>query len=384
MKLKKVVSNLLSMGLVLLAIPLGAVMAAEKPTWAYSPGGSYAVLIASPREGDAITIGEDIAFQFDRKHPQSGNFNNYAGIFTIAEDGSPNTSSGIARNYNLDAAILEDEYFSISLDTGGLQPGEYYFGYGIRDKEGKNPDNFAAQYMRITLLAAKPEASPQPSAIPSPRPTASPSPSGAEAPATGPVDASDEGKWVESGLRWKYQLEGVWLSDGWYNIEDKWYLFDSNGYMLNGWQKRGSNWYYLGFNGAMRIGWCKVGNLWYYMSSSGIMQTGWRQITSPAGSKWYYFHTSGTMHSGWLLYESEGSKTADWYYLRPGGDMAVGWQKVGSAWHYFEPSGRMYKGWLNIFGNWYYLAPENGVMVTGSRIIGGKRYTFAANGEWQR
>ena len=37
--------------------------------------------------------------------------------------------------------------------------------------------------------------------------------------------------------------------------------------------------------------------------------------------------------------------------------------------------------WIKDNGNWYYL-DSNGYMVTGTKTIGGKTYSFASNGVW--
>ena len=53
------------------------------------------------------------------------------------------------------------------------------------------------------------------------------------------------------GKRWWYQFsDGSYAknngtNNGWYNINDRWYLFDTNGYMLTGHQVIGGNEYYL-------------------------------------------------------------------------------------------------------------------------------------------
>ena len=41
----------------------------------------------------------------------------------------------------------------------------------------------------------------------------------------------------------------------------------------------------------------------------------------------------------------------------------------------------MQTGWIQLSGKWYYL-DSSGVMVTGTRVIDGKSYTFNSSGVW--
>lgn len=49
-----------------------------------------------------------------------------------------------------------------------------------------------------------------------------------------------------------------------------------------------------------------------------------------------------------------------------------GWHKSGSYWYYYKNK-RLQKGWLELSNRWYYLG-TNGRMVTGLKLINGKRY----------
>lgn len=65
-------------------------------------------------------------------------------------------------------------------------------------------------------------------------------------------------------------------------INGKWYLFDSEGWMLYDWKLSGDYWYYLGNSddGSMKSGWLLKNNKWYYLGDSrdGSMKTGWQKI----------------------------------------------------------------------------------------------------------
>jgi len=80
-----------------------------------------------------------------------------------------------------------------------------------------------------------------------------------------------QASWQESNGKWRnLNSSAQGYSTGWEQIGGKWYLFDSNGWMLTGWQKDGANWYYMLESGEMvRNGW--IGD--YYLTSSGAMAT---------------------------------------------------------------------------------------------------------------
>jgi hypothetical protein len=142
-------------------------------------------------------------------------------------------------------------------------------------------------------------------------------------------------------------------NSGWVYEDGVWYLIDAGGQMLTGWQWVDAAWYYLDSDGVMQTGWVKDGGSWYYLSGNGAMRTGWLYD----GGNWYYLAGNGAMQTGWV--KDDGS----WYYLRENGKMVAG-------------------TWLHdTDGNWYYLS-GNGKMLTGTQTIGGKTYTFKANGVW--
>jgi len=109
------------------------------------------------------------------------------------------------------------------------------------------------------------------------------------------------GEWIEdttSGKWWYKHNDGTYTKSGWEQIDGKWYLFDSNGWMLYDWKKDGNTWYFLGGSGdgSMKTGWVITNNKWYYFNTSGAMQTGWQEINN----EWYYLDSSGAMQTGWI------------------------------------------------------------------------------------
>ncbi|MDR3598526.1 GH25 family lysozyme [Clostridium sp.] len=112
------------------------------------------------------------------------------------------------------------------------------------------------------------------------------------------------GEWQEgtgdnAGKWWYKHSDGSYTKNGWEQIDGKWYLFDSNGWMLYDWKQDGNTWYFLGNanDGSMKTGWQLINGKWYYFNTSGAMQTGWVQVNN----NWYYFDVNGSMCTGWIV-----------------------------------------------------------------------------------
>jgi N-acetylmuramoyl-L-alanine amidase len=111
------------------------------------------------------------------------------------------------------------------------------------------------------------------------------------------------GQWIfDSKLcKWWYKhSDGSYTKDSWEKVDNKWYLFDAEGWMLYDWKLDGDKWYYLGNpnDGVMKTGWILLGDKWYYFGgeNDGAMKIGWQKIDE----KWYYFNLSGEMQTGWI------------------------------------------------------------------------------------
>lgn len=109
------------------------------------------------------------------------------------------------------------------------------------------------------------------------------------------------GTWIEdkpTGRWWYKHEDGSYTQNGWEYIDNKWYFFNSDGWMTYDWKKDGNNWYYLSDSddGAMKTGWILIDNKWYYFNESGAMQTGWQEVNGD----WYYLDHTGTMQTGWI------------------------------------------------------------------------------------
>lgn len=145
--------------------------------------------------------------------------------------------------------------------------------------------------------------------------------------------SSVKGEWIFDKYknRWWYKhSDGLCTKDGWEKINDKWYYFDSEGWMIFDWKRYGYTWYYLSDS-----------------NNDGSMKTGWMFNNN----KWYYCDETGAMKTGWL------KDNGEWYYLDP-------------------TNGDMKTGWVNIDGK-YYLLDSHGVMYSNITAYG---YSFDSNG----
>ena len=105
-------------------------------------------------------------------------------------------------------------------------------------------------------------------------------------------DNIDSGTWESVGQKWKLKLpDGTYAASRWAFLNDKWYLFGTDKYMMTGWQQVDGKWYYLNQMGDMVSGWLEDHGLWYWLESSGEMVSGWKQINN----LWYYFGADGAM-----------------------------------------------------------------------------------------
>lgn len=204
------------------------------------------------------------------------------------------------------------------------------------------------------------------------------------------ISSSPSGGWVKDAKGWWYKRsDGSYPRNTWLKL-DAWYWFDGNGYAVTGWNLINSRWYYFDANCRMLTGWQKIEGKWYYMNSNGDMLTGWQLI----GGRWYYLtpenqkdkdHPHGSMQVGFV---DDGGKYT--YYCRPKaengapeGSMVMGWYIINGSWYYFnddkdcQPIGSMMR---NHWVGKYYLKDDGKMAKSETLEIGGKEYTFDANG----
>lgn len=109
-------------------------------------------------------------------------------------------------------------------------------------------------------------------------------------------------------------------------------------------------------------GWNKKNGRWWY-SPDPANKTYYRAEWKLINDKWYLFDADGWCKTGWVYYQTYQNKKDVWYYLDTiGCDMAIGWKLVDGKWYYFNSNGEMQTGWIKDNGKDYCLY-SNGEMV---------------------
>ena len=139
---------------------------------------------------------------------------------------------------------------------------------------------------------------------------------------------------LPSNVNWQRDAKGWWIlnPDGtypkaqWLWINNRWYYFNQEGYMLTGWLFYNNAWYYFeekegSEQGKMSLGWKEIRGFWYYFceeagAENGKMRTGWQEVKG----KWYYLNPEDSAENGKMLFNTK----VDGYTL--GADGA--WQKI--------------------------------------------------------
>lgn len=85
-------------------------------------------------------------------------------------------------------------------------------------------------------------------------------------------DASESVKsgWKKEMDGWKYSnMDGSYAQGCFAAVENKWYYFDQDGYMVKGWQKVSDDWYYFDSKGHMVTGTIEIGGSSYVFGNGG-------------------------------------------------------------------------------------------------------------------
>ena len=124
---------------------------------------------------------------------------------------------------------------------------------------------------------------------------------------------------LPSNINWQRDAKGWWIlnPDGsypksqWLWINNRWYYFNQEGYMLIGWLFYNNAWYYFEENegseqGKMSLGWKELHGFWYYFSEevgaeNGKMRTGWQELKG----KWYYLNPQAGVDNGKMLFNTK-------------------------------------------------------------------------------
>lgn len=76
--------------------------------------------------------------------------------------------------------------------------------------------------------------------------------------------------WKKGADGWKYRnSDGSFVQGCFVAVDNKWYYFDQDGYMVKGWQKVNDDWYYFDSKGHMTTGTIEIGGSSYTFDKGG-------------------------------------------------------------------------------------------------------------------
>ena len=236
--------------------------------------------------------------------------------------------------------------------------------------------------------------------------------------AAAPVSVS-AASWQQNNTGWWWQEDdSSYPTSTWKSIYEKWYYFDSYGYMLGkGWHWIDGKCYYMYSGGDM------AANAWIdgcYVDASGA----WVPDAEPAqwksyAGRWWYTFPDGScpmnewvaINGEWYYFDSDGwmlDKGWHWidgkcYYMYSGGAMAYNtwiggdyvdisgvwiegkykeqWLEYNNRWWYqYEDGSCPVDEWAAINGGWYYFDSDGWMLDKGWHWIDGKCYYMYAGG----
>ena len=208
-------------------------------------------------------------------------------------------------------------------------------------------------------------------------------------------------QWVIINDKYKYYAneKGIAVT-GWKTIDDKTYYFNTDGKLVSGWKQINNNWYFFAnekvdrrisdrnYGERLSNRRYEINKKWYSFNTKGVMQTGWvKEKTSNGDIYFYYNTTTGVALTGWQTVPINNSSTTKAiYYFAPSGrigQMYTGLQTINGKKYYFGKTyGKLTYGWQQIDGKWYYFdkANKGAAVVNTSKKIGNKTYKFNKNG----
>ncbi len=137
------------------------------------------------------------------------------------------------------------------------QPGEYYFKVRGKASDGWTSYEESPEYVVYT-------ASTTANVVQT---------SGSTVTSAGPTMA--QGIWTQakdgSGRWWYPHANGSYTVNNWEQINNRWYYFDANGWMMTGWLDKNGVKYYLGSDGGMVTGFSTIDNVTHYFTDNGAM-----------------------------------------------------------------------------------------------------------------
>ncbi len=212
--------------------------------------------------------------------------------------------------------------------------------------------------------------------------------------------------YVSSDTNYIADDNGILLSEGWTELNSNWYYVNSDSTVaLSQWI--GTS-YYVDYSGAMVTGSQLIDDVYYYFDSNGYLiynassgKAGWQFNNG----YWYYFDEIGKPANGWIgsYYFEHGkmltnafitdNNSGNTYYVGPNGYYITnGWYYTKASdvtsydvyhhygWIYVDSNGVVSENtWEYINGNWYYFVGY-ALCDWGQYTIDGTDYWFDENG----
>ena len=128
-------------------------------------------------------------------------------------------------------------------------------------------------------------------------------------------------------------------------------------------------------------GWVMDDNGWWYqLSDETFLKDGWYELDG----KWYHFDSSGYMSAKKYIKSKDYETNGVIYYVDQNGiwdEQKYRWMQEGTEWWFAKVGGKWYarNEWAWIEDKWYYF-DDHGYMVKGDQVIGGKAYHFEEDG----
>lgn len=119
---------------------------------------------------------------------------------------------------------------------------------------------------------------------------------------------------------------------------------------------------------------------WYQLSDETYLKDGWYELDG----KWYHFDSSGYMSAKKYIKSKNYETNGVIYYVDQNGiwdEQKYRWMQEGKEWWFAQVGGKWYarNEWAWIEDKWYYF-DDHGYMVKGDQVIGGKAYHFEEDG----
>lgn len=195
---------------------------------------------------------------------------------------------------------------------------------------------------------------------------------------------------VTEGSRWLYLEDGVWdqSKTGIQKVADgkTYYLSESDGAIVkNAWKTVSGKTYYFGSNGVMTVsGMKKISGSYYYFDANGVMAA--NSFVTVSQGKQYYFTSNGKRYekAGWQRINGS------FYYFNKDFSRVIkqNWWKIKengvTSYYFFDAKGKMYANKLFKQKGYTYYVDSKGRMVTGLRLVNGKRYYFREKTEGKK